>query len=47
MGIVRWGPPEELVLRFKRASSIDMFIETGTFKGDTASWAAAHFPSVI
>ena len=47
MGIVRWGPPEELVLRLKRAFSIDMFIETGTFKGHTASWAAAHFRSVI
>ena len=47
MGIVRWGPPEELVLRLKRAFSIDTFIETGTFKGHTSSWAAAHFPCVI
>jgi len=47
MGIVRWGPPEELVLRLKQAFSIDMFIETGTFKGHSTSWAAAHFPSVI
>ena len=47
MGIVRWGPPEELVLILKRAFSIDMFIETGTFKGHSTSWAAAHFPSVI
>lgn len=47
MGIVRWGPPEELVLRLKRAFSIDTFIETGSFKGHTSSWAAAHFRSVI
>lgn len=47
MGIVRRGPPEELVIRLKRAFSIDMFIETGTFRGPTASWAAGHFPSVI
>lgn len=47
MGIVRMGPPEELVLLLKRERSVSVFIETGTFKGATAAWASRHFERVI
>jgi len=47
MGIVRMGPPEELVLLLKRDLSVSTFVETGTFKGVTAAWAANYFESVF
>lgn len=47
MGIIRSGPPEELVLRLKDCFRIQAFVETGTYYGDTAMWAAVHFPQVI
>ena len=40
------GPPEELILGIQKRAGIDHFIETGTFRGDTAAWAAAHFRQV-
>jgi hypothetical protein len=46
MGIVRMGPPEELVLILQRAFSIPYFVETGTYRGDTTRWAAGHFLKV-
>jgi hypothetical protein len=46
MGIVRMGVPEELVLFMRRMFGLNMFIETGTFKGDTSCWAANHFEKV-
>lgn len=38
MGIVRMGPPEELVLLLKRDLNVSTFVETGTFKCGTAVW---------
>jgi len=40
------GPPEELILGLRQRSGFDHFVETGTFRGDTAAWAAAHFRQV-
>lgn len=47
MGIVRMGPPEELVLLLKQSLNLSVFVETGTFKGNTAVWAANHFEDVF
>jgi len=46
MGIVRNGPPSELILRLKDVYHIEDFIETGTYRGDTSLWAASHFHRV-
>ncbi|HVZ38277.1 MAG TPA: hypothetical protein VHI13_03300 [Candidatus Kapabacteria bacterium] len=40
------GPPEDLIVRLARARTIRHFVETGTYRGRTAAWAAEHFPSV-
>lgn len=47
MGIVRMGPPEEIVLLMKKTFNISTFIETGTFEGATAIWAAKYFKNVL
>ena len=47
MGIIRMGPPENLVLLIKDNYKISTFVETGTFKGNTARWAAKHFNQII
>ncbi|OQZ04339.1 MAG: hypothetical protein B6D34_03935 [Candidatus Brocadia sp. UTAMX1] len=47
MGIVRMGPPTELIYELKSAFGISRFIETGTFLGDTAHWASKIFEKVI
>jgi hypothetical protein len=41
------GPPKALMLALKHAYSVERFLETGTFSGSTAAWAAAHFSEVI
>jgi len=46
MGAIRMGPPEDLILALQKRSGLDHFVETGTFRGGTAAWAAAHFPRV-
>lgn len=40
------GPPEALLLALKARLRLDDFVETGTYRGDTAAWAAAHFARV-
>ena len=40
------GPPTGLILALKRQLGIDDFVETGTYRGDTAAWAAEHFARV-
>lgn len=47
MGIRRMGPPDELILQINKVLGSKCFIETGTFRGDTAKWASNHFESVI
>jgi hypothetical protein len=47
MGIVRMGPPEDVVFFLRDIARVDHFIETGTYYGETASWAAQHFSKVI
>jgi hypothetical protein len=46
MGLQRLGPPEEIILKLKNAYPVQHFIETGTFKGDTSSWASRFFHTV-
>ncbi len=47
MGIVNFGPPEELIRRLKETYHITTFIETGTYHGGTAYWASSIFDHVI
>ena len=47
MGMTRFGPPKELILLLKHSFSLNTFIETGTYRGDTAVWAASHFKDVV
>jgi hypothetical protein len=46
MGQYRMGPPEALILALQRRLGLGDFIETGTYRGDTAAWAAGHFARV-
>jgi hypothetical protein len=46
MGQYRMGPPEALILALQRRVQAADFIETGTYRGDTAGWAAGHFERV-
>jgi hypothetical protein len=46
MGIVRMGPPKELLLRLRSKYGLRDFVETGTYYGETADWAASHFDHV-
>ena len=40
------GPPEALILALQLRLGLSDFIETGTYRGDTAAWAAGHFTRV-
>lgn len=40
------GLPKELVIRIQREFHVTEFVETGTYMGVTAKWAAAHFQHV-
>lgn len=47
MGNVRLGCPQKLVMALKYRHGVRIFVETGTYKGQTATWAAEHFSRVI
>lgn len=47
MGIVRMGPPEELVLALQEQFGVTCLIETGTYFGGTALWASERFDRVV
>ena len=47
MGVIRHGPRKGLLVHLAREFSIGTFIETGTFKGATAAWAAEEFERVV
>jgi len=41
------GAPTELIMTLKSVFNLPLFVETGTYHGDTAAWAANQFQSVI
>jgi hypothetical protein len=41
------GPPVELLREIGSRFRVDKFIETGTFRGDTAAWAGTLYKSVV
>jgi FkbM family methyltransferase len=47
MGLIYYGAPASYVLSLQKRLSIDCFVETGTFEGGTAGWAAKHFKQVV
>jgi len=47
MGAITFGIPKELVLQLRNIFQIDTFVETGTFKGETSTWAAKNFKNVF
>jgi hypothetical protein len=47
MGLIYGGIPRELALKIRDVCQCDVFIETGTFKGQTTEWAAEQFEKVI
>jgi len=47
MGIIRPGPPIDIILKLKETYGIKRFIETGSYIGDTAYWASKIFEQVI
>ena len=47
MGIVRMGPPTEIIYKLKEVYGINNFIETGTYQGHTAYWASQLFEQVF
>lgn len=46
MGIIHPGVPHELVRHLRAGMPVANFVETGTFRGDSAIWAAGHFANV-
>ena len=46
MGVVAPGFPAELAIELARIQATSVFVETGTFRGETARWAASHFARV-
>ena len=47
MGLINFGVPREYVEALRVAFGISCFVETGTYHGRTASWAAERFERVI
>jgi hypothetical protein len=46
MGIITRGIPKEITIELARLNGSTIFIETGTYQGDTTRWASNHFESV-
>jgi hypothetical protein len=47
MGIVTLGPSSEIVLKLATLNGSTVFVETGTFRGETTQWASKYFDSVF
>ncbi|TKX69195.1 hypothetical protein [Halorubrum sp. GN11GM_10-3_MGM] len=46
MGVIRQGPPKDLMKRLANEYTIRNFVETGTYKGSTTEWASQIFDDV-
>lgn len=46
MGIVYYGIHKPVALKMRDKYNLEIFVETGTWHGDSAIWAAAHFSKV-
>jgi hypothetical protein len=46
MGKIFRGVPENLAVNLKSAHGLEVFVETGTFKGRSARWASSVFKNV-
>lgn len=46
MGVVSSGVPKPIALKLAAAAGATVFVETGTYRGDTTRWAAQHFAHV-
>lgn len=47
MGAIRFGAPRDLVLWLRDRFQVNVFVETGTNRAETAVWAAENFGSVF
>ncbi len=47
MGLVRMGAPNKLIEKLATNFKIHNFVETGTYHGGTATWAANYFKKVL
>lgn len=47
MGLLRMGPPKELMLQLQDQYELKDFVETGTYYGNTAAWASSYFDNVV
>ena len=47
MGVIRMGPPKDLIIRLKECHELNNFIETGTYFGNTANWSSQKFEKVV
>lgn len=47
MGIVNSGPPCEIVMELAKLNDATVFVETGTYHGETTRWASNRFDSVF
>jgi hypothetical protein len=47
MGSVQFGPPQEIIELLRTSCGLKIFVETGTYRGDTAAWASNIFDSVL
>jgi hypothetical protein len=46
MGAITFGIPKKLILTLREVFSLSVFVETGTFKGESTLWAAKYFDKV-
>ena len=46
MGIVTTGIPQEIVIELARLNESTIFVETGTYYGETTRWASNYFEIV-
>ncbi len=46
MGEIVMGVPKRTVLALSAFAKAGVFVETGTYQGDTTRWASAHFDTV-